>query len=1005
MMKLVYGNKALPFYIEKEAYEGVRRIAEKVCEDIRNVGGISPEIKTCQNLSEIEGVLVATCGHSPLLESLEKEGLFRASDIKHLREVYRLQIIRIAEKEILLIAGSDKRGTIYGLFELSKKIGVSPWHYMADVTPVHKEEIEIESSLHITSKEPSVKYRGFFINDEFPSFGNWCIEKFGGFTAEMYDKVFELLLRLKGNYLWPAMWVSSFPLDGPGLLNAQLADLYGIVIGNSHHEPCLRASEEWDKVKGADSIYGQDWNYHINREGLLRYWEDGLKRSGKYEGIITVGMRGERDSSMLGDDATLAENIDLLKDIITQQKKLIRKHVNEDLSKVPMMLALYKEVEAYYYGDETTPGLKDWEGLSDITLMLCEDNYGNMRTLPTKEMREYKAGFGMYYHFDYHGGPVSYEWVNSTPLAKVQEQMSEAYEYGIRDIWIVNVGDLKPQELPLSFFMDMAYDFEKYGIESQTTTFDYTRAFAEMNFTGAFKESADDKKEYFSEFSQVPEGNFETKMFELAAEAMEEYTRINGMRRPEALHSDIYHPVHFEENERMCQRANRLMAICKFLRERCTKEMLPAFIELVYYPAVASANLLLMQNYAGMNAFYADAEMSIANEYAGFVEKAIAYDTELIREYHSIREGKWNHMMSSNHVGFVNWNDEGWSFPQCIRLGASKYNSPAIRLQGKAEIIMPNTATSDARVQRVCRIPCTSGNMYIELLAASTEELEYEVIMPKQIPAESVCEGQFINEKDDNSTLVVNEPKGTYCIRKRLEISFLPAKPGKKEKLTVRLGKGEEIDIIFERVSPKLVGHLVERFLQNEYLDSNKKVDKITGTGAFLVLEASEYVYKTEVNGAMYRVLEDYGRVKDSVKVFPVTESFAESAACAHCSPELIYEVQTSESGLYECILYISPTNPLYPGDAQRIGIGTTERMQIITTLPEGFEAGNCHNPQWNRNVLDNIRECRVQIVLSAGVNEIHIAAVDAGVMLQRIVICAPNENVPLSYLGPLELK
>ena len=230
--------------------------------------------------------------------------------------------------------------------------------------------------------------------------------------------------------------------------NARLADCYGIVMSNSHHEPCLRHSEEWDLVRGEDSVYGNEWSYLTNREGLIRYWRDGLLRSGKYENIITIGMRGERDSLMLGEDASLEQNISLLKEIITEQRKLIRECVGEN---EPEMLALYKEVEAYYYGDETTPGLKDWDGLDGVTLMLCEDNYGNMRTLPTEEMRSHRGGFGMYYHFDYHGSPVSYEWVNSSYLPKIWDQMTMAYDFGVRDIWIVNVGDLKFQEYPLSF--------------------------------------------------------------------------------------------------------------------------------------------------------------------------------------------------------------------------------------------------------------------------------------------------------------------------------------------------------------------------------------------------------------------------------------------------------------------------------------------------------------------------------------------------------------------------
>ena len=243
---------------------------------------------------------------------------------------------------------------------------------------------------------------------------------FGGVNAKMYEGVFELLLRLKGNYLWPAMWASCFAEDGPGLESAELADELGVVMGLSHHEPCLRHGEEYSHVRGKDSIYGDAWSFISNKEGITRFWRDGLKRNGHLENVITVGMRGERDSTILGANATLKDNIDLLRDVLKTQEQLIKEEVNEDLTKVPRMLALYKEVEAYYYGDEKTPGLKEGcDELEDVILMLCDDNHGYLRSLPDEKMRRHPGGFGMYYHFDYHGGPISYEWINSTYLPVV----------------------------------------------------------------------------------------------------------------------------------------------------------------------------------------------------------------------------------------------------------------------------------------------------------------------------------------------------------------------------------------------------------------------------------------------------------------------------------------------------------------------------------------------------------------------------------------------------------
>ena len=220
----------------------------------------------------------------------------------------------------------------------------------------------------ITDVNCSNRFSGFFFNDEWPAYGNFTTHNFGGFNAKMYEHVFELLLRLKGNYLWPAMWAAQFSLDGPGLANAELADEMGVIMGASHHEPCCRNGEEYRYVRGPGSIYGDAWNFWKNRDGITKFWEDGLKRNGKFENVITVGMRGEADTAIM-QNATLADNINLLRDVLKTQNRLIRENVNEDLDKVPRMLALYKEVEPYFYGDKHTKGLMGDQ--NSKVLLLC----------------------------------------------------------------------------------------------------------------------------------------------------------------------------------------------------------------------------------------------------------------------------------------------------------------------------------------------------------------------------------------------------------------------------------------------------------------------------------------------------------------------------------------------------------------------------------------------------------------------------------------------------------
>lgn len=636
---------------EDSAFAGVKRVAAVFAQDICDCIGTKPFCGTPAEAAAAgknRKIAVMTLGASAWAEELPE-----CKAVAGKREVYcifRKENWPEEGDDTLVICGSDKRGTIYGMFRISRAIGVSPWVWWADVKPVQRAEIELPKEVFGVSKEPSVKYRGFFINDEWPSFGTWTTTHFGGFTAEMYEQVFLLLLRLNGNYMWPAMWSSSFPLDGPGLASAELADELGVVMGTSHHEPCLRASEEWDIVKGDDTPYGSAWNYYTNREGLLRYWEDGLKRSGHLESVITIGMRGERDSSMLGPDATLTENINLLKDIIVEQRKRIARYVNSDLSKVPQMLALYKEVEAYYYGSADEPGMLGWEELEDVILLLCEDNYGNMRTLPTEAMKSHRGGFGMYYHFDYHGGPISYEWVNSTPLPKIWEQMTQAYECGVRDLWIVNVGDLKPQELPLSFFMDLAYDYDRYGVNHPNETGAYLAAWVSEQFGAAFA------------------GEGRAKALADTQMVLSAYTSINGLRRPEALNSSIYAIRGEKEAGWMLDHAAEVRDAAEELLLAAAPAYKDAFFELVYFPAVASMNVLQMQIGAAINEAFLLCRDAEADRWADFTEKRIAEDELLTMRYHAVAHGKWSGMMSSKHLTFINWNDEGSKAPEVHRL-------------------------------------------------------------------------------------------------------------------------------------------------------------------------------------------------------------------------------------------------------------------------------------------------------------------------------------------------
>lgn len=630
-------NKDSVLTIENEALPGIKRIGGYVTEDLKKVFGSFSSLSNDVSSLKAGDVFAGTIGFSPRVDELITSSKIDVGRIRGKREVYMYTVL----DGVLHIIGSDKRGTVYGLFRLSSLAGVSPFVNWGDVYPLRKESVVLTDSDMITSKEPSVKYRGFFINDEWPAFGNWCNKRFGGFNAKCYERVFELLLRLKGNYLWPAMWSARFHMDGPELLNASLADEMGVVMGMSHHEPCSRNGEEYKYVRGKDSIYGDDWNFARNKEGITRFWEDGLKRNAPFENVFTVGMRGEADSTILGHEATLKDNIEYLRDVLKTQERLFRENVNEDVMKVPRMLALYKEVEPFFYGDENTPGLMDSEDLEGVTLMLCDDNFGNLRTIPTEHMKKHNGGYGMYYHFDYHGSPISYEWVNSSYLPKVHQQMCTAYDNGIRELWIVNVGDIFTTEFPLAYFLELAYDYDKWGSSNKDSASEFTRKFI---------------KEQFPSFSAVEE--------ESTYELLDRYTYLAHNRRPETLSvKRLLENKREEDLDELYKECVKLMHNCKLLYDGMSTLNKFPFYELVYYPAMGNLNthLMWLENAYAVNLASMGAVM--ANELNAQVLERIKFDHELIEELHTIHDGFWYGMGMSEHIGFENWNEEECKYP------------------------------------------------------------------------------------------------------------------------------------------------------------------------------------------------------------------------------------------------------------------------------------------------------------------------------------------------------
>jgi hypothetical protein len=453
---LVAQGQPATVVIDADADPAIGHAARNLAADLGRVGGTPAPLG--HEPAAVHGpvVLIGELGKSALLEDLRRRGLLQTDDLAGQWEAFRQVVVDNPFPNVpraLVIAGSDRRGAVFGTYDVSERIGVSPWYWFADVPVRHRDNVYLTPGAR--RDQPAVRYRGFFINDEAPAFSEWTKEKFGGANSEAYAHVFELLLRLKGNYLWPAMWAPrAFNDDDPQ--NMVLADAMGVVMGTSHHEPLTRAQDEWHRnTRGG--VTGGAWNYETNAENLRTFWRGGVERmmskgDGKgYEALLTVGMRGDGDEAMSEGTA-----IPLLERIVADQRAIIAEVTGRPASETPQMWALYKEVQDYYDAGMQVP--------DDVTLLFSDDNWGQIRRLPAVGATPAAGGYGVYYHFDYVGGPRNYKWLDTVQIEKTWQQMDLAWQRGARTIWIVNVGDIKPEEFPLCFFM------RRRGIRRQWTS-------------------------------------------------------------------------------------------------------------------------------------------------------------------------------------------------------------------------------------------------------------------------------------------------------------------------------------------------------------------------------------------------------------------------------------------------------------------------------------------------------------------------------------------------------
>ena len=620
---LVTKKQLAPIVVAPEDFKVVHIAAHDLAADIARVTGREPIVQSSLQDFKAPAVLVGTLGNSPIIDNLVAAGKLNVSALRGTWESFLIATVEAPQagmERALVIVGSDRRGTAFGIYELSQAIGVSPWYWWADVVPEKKNALFIKAGTHRFGP-PSVKYRGIFINDEDWSLQVWASKNFepenGGIGPKTYAKMFELMLRLKANTLWPGMHPTTKPFNSFPQ-NAKLADDYAIVMGSSHAEPMLRNNVgEWTAPK-------DQYNYLTHRDTVLSYWEERMRINGSFENIYTLGMRGVHDSQMQG-PTNDAERVKLLQQVFKDQRALIAKHTQSPAEQVPQMFCAYKEVLGLYRQGLQIP--------DDVTIVWPDDNFGYVRNFANAEERKRKGGFGVYYHLSYLGAPMSYLWLNTTPPALIWEEMTKSYDMGADRIWIANVGDLKPAEIGTEFFLQMAWDIKRW---QRNNLDDFLPEWAGREF-GA-------------------------KNADKIGALMNDYYRLNYQRKPE--HLQWYMPkatpqlsnLSAAESAARLQEFTQLKKRAEQLSKKISATQQNAFFELVSYPIKGSAlaNIRFLEGERG------NRTAAIA------ADTALNQVTELWNS--KLAQGKWKHFMAMEPADaqWAKYRIAKWEMPSAV---------------------------------------------------------------------------------------------------------------------------------------------------------------------------------------------------------------------------------------------------------------------------------------------------------------------------------------------------
>lgn len=783
---LLNANNRVEIYMDTNDCKGVSYATHALLKDIKSVSGATTTLTSDAGFlkkadTARPAIIVGTIGHSAAIDQLVKQKRINGNLLKGKREKF---IITLIDGQ-LVIAGSDRRGTIYGIYELSQQMGVSPWYDWADVPIEHHDSIFVNKGIY-TDGEPAVRYRGIFLNDEAPCLTSWVKNTYGTEYGDhrFYQRVFELVLRLRGNMMWPAMWGWAFYADDAE--NEKTADEMGVVMSTSHHEPMARNHQEYARNRKG---WGP-WNYQKNKTNLQKFFREGIERMKGTEQIVTIGMRGDGDEAMSEEADTK-----LMTNIINDQRKIIADVTGKKASETPQVWALYKEVLDYYDKGMKVP--------DDVTLLLCDDNWGNVRRVPNAKERKHKGGWGLYYHVDYVGAPRNSKMLNVTPVQNPWEQLTLAYENGIDRLWILNVGDLKPMEYPISQFMDMAWNPHKYSANNITR---HTRDWCAQQFGE----------------SQADE----------AARILNLICKYNGRCTPEMLDKNTYSLENGEWQEVVNQ---YLQLEADALRQY---NSLPAsyhdaYRQIILFPIEMMSNLHQMYFAQAQNhALYKQGNPK-ANVWADECERLFKRDSLICDYYnHKMAGGKWNGMMTQKHIGYKSWNDdfEKDTCPELFRV-TSKDGVIISENNGVVEIEAPYySCKTDAAEAKWTEIPFMGKSVSAMTLMPYTKSVKGASITYKfKMQVSKTSDGKAFNGKQKVRIHVITKSTLDYLNKGGLTygVSLDGASP---VEINFNKDLNEKPENIYNIYYPTIATRIVDKVIELELSASSDGIHTLTLT-------------------------------------------------------------------------------------------------------------------------------------------------------------------------------